>query len=353
MARTGIRFEDVRDAAESLLARGLNPTIQRVRELLGTGSNTTISEHLKSWQQQLAETPKLVLPPTVPEAVMAALDAFWKIAVQHAEAAFEEQRLAALHAVAEAEQTRDAALAEQRQARAEATEVRQKLAATQTTARELADRLLVEQERRAAAETAVQTAEQGAREAAATVAQIRAETSARVAQLETTLQQARADLERQQTESQRQLDYERQRGAANEARLLQQLDRERAEYTDEKQKLMIERQNWRDREATLREKLERNEREQTELRVQLSGAQERLHQLTAELDAARAAALEHAAQHREIVRALDVASVRLDAEIALRQRLEQELEELRALLRHRLADITDSGATTVPSRDQA
>jgi hypothetical protein len=62
MARTGISFEDVRDAAESLLGRGLNPTIQRVRELLGTGSNTTISEHLKSWQQQLAKTPKIVLP---------------------------------------------------------------------------------------------------------------------------------------------------------------------------------------------------------------------------------------------------------------------------------------------------
>ena len=61
MARTGISFEDVRNAAESLLGRGLNPTIQRVRELLGTGSNTTISEHLKIWQLQLAETPKICL----------------------------------------------------------------------------------------------------------------------------------------------------------------------------------------------------------------------------------------------------------------------------------------------------
>lgn len=43
MARSGIRYEDVKDTAETLLGRGLNPTIQRVRELLGTGSNTTTS----------------------------------------------------------------------------------------------------------------------------------------------------------------------------------------------------------------------------------------------------------------------------------------------------------------------
>ena len=41
MARSGIRYEDVQAAAETLLGRGLNPTIQRVREQLGTGSNTT------------------------------------------------------------------------------------------------------------------------------------------------------------------------------------------------------------------------------------------------------------------------------------------------------------------------
>ena len=34
MARTGISYEDVRNAAETLLGRGLNPTIQRIRELL-------------------------------------------------------------------------------------------------------------------------------------------------------------------------------------------------------------------------------------------------------------------------------------------------------------------------------
>ena len=31
MARSGIRYQDVKDAAETLLGRGLNPTIQRIR----------------------------------------------------------------------------------------------------------------------------------------------------------------------------------------------------------------------------------------------------------------------------------------------------------------------------------
>jgi chromosome segregation ATPase len=331
MARSGIRYEEVRDAAETLLGRGLNPTIQRVRELLGTGSNTTISEHLKSWQQQLADAPRIVLPPTVPEAVMAALDAFWKIAVQHAEAAFEEQRATAARAVAEAEQLRDAALADQRQAQAEAAEFRRQLETAQAAVRDLADRLLVEQERRTVAETVIQAAEDRARAAMASVGEIRAETEARIAQMDATLQQQRIDGEHQQAEARQNLADERQRNEAHEARFMQMLDRERTERAAEQQAFAVERQERQRQEAAIARQLEETKRENNELQREMAQIKERLNQSTANLESLQAALQERETRIQETERASDILQVRLETEIGLRQRLEQENAEIRKL----------------------
>ena len=332
MARSGIRYEDVKDTAEILLGRGLNPTIQRIRELLGTGSNTTISDHLKSWQQQMADAPKVVLPPTVPETVMTALNAFWKIAVQQAEAAFEEQRNLARQAVAVAEQARNAALTAQQQMQAEATELTRQLQTVQTVNRDLADRLLVEQERRAAAETAIQAAEQRVQAATDAIGQIRAETAARIAQADATLQQARADMAQQTAEAQRRFEDERQRGEAHEARLLQRLDRERTEHAAERQGLLTEQQEGLNREVALKQTLERLQREQTEARTNLTSAQDRMSQLSVELDTLHAAARQHETQRLETDRALAIVRIQLEAETRWRQQLEQEGREWRSLL---------------------
>lgn len=329
MARTGISFEDVRDAAETLLGRGLNPTIQRVRELLGTGSNTTISEHLKTWQQQLAETPKIVLLPTIPEAVATALDAFWKIAVQHAEAAFEKQRIAAAETVKTAEQARDAAVAEQRRIQAEADNLGRKLEASQTAARELADRLLVEQERRTAAETAIQAAEQRARTAAETVAQIRAETEARVEQLEIALRQSRADAERQEAEARRQIEAERQRGEANEIRLTRILEQSRSEWATERQAFATERLDWKNRETAWQARTETQERENVSIREALAVANERQHGLSVELQQLKTGLQESEARHLEALRAAENLRGELKAALESQKNLQQQLDSER------------------------
>ncbi|MDG4584937.1 MAG: DNA-binding protein, partial [Candidatus Competibacter sp.] len=289
MARSGIRYEEVQDAAETLLGRGLNPTIQRVRELLGTGSNTTISEHLKRWQQQLAESPKAVLPPTVPETVMTALEPFWKIAVQQAEAAFEEQRAAAAQAVAAAEQARDAAVAGERQAQTAADDLSRQLDAASVSARQLADQLLVAQERRVAAENTIDAAEQRAQAAIDAVTQIRAETEARIAQMDAVLQQSRIDMASQQLQAQQRIDDERQRAEANETRLMHLLDRDRAEYATERQAFATERQEWKNREAGWRIQLETQRRETIDTRAALAIAEERLRVRDTELRQVRAA----------------------------------------------------------------
>jgi hypothetical protein len=324
MARSGIRYEEVKDAAETLLSRGLSPTIQRVREVLGTGSNTTISDHLRRWQQRMAEAPRAILPPAVPEVVMTALDAFWKTAVQQAEAAFDEQRAAAAQAVVVAEQARDRAIAEAQQTHHEAVEARHQWETLQTTARELADRLLIEQERRTAAETAIAVAEQRAQTAIATVAQIRAETEARVAQLETALHQLRTDLEQQRAEAQQRFEAERQRGEANEARLMQQIDRTRQEQTAERQTFAAERQDWKNREIAGQKQHEALRQENIQLRTTLAAAEGRQDALAHEIGQLRNMLQRAETQHLDAVRDAETLRGELKAALADREWLQQK-----------------------------
>ena len=49
MARPGITAEQVNQAADELKGRGENPTIDRIRALIG-GSPNTVHRHLKAWK---------------------------------------------------------------------------------------------------------------------------------------------------------------------------------------------------------------------------------------------------------------------------------------------------------------
>jgi len=50
MGRIGITYLDVAQAATTIMQQGQQPTIDRIRERLGTGSKTTIAAHLKQWK---------------------------------------------------------------------------------------------------------------------------------------------------------------------------------------------------------------------------------------------------------------------------------------------------------------
>jgi chromosome segregation ATPase len=52
MARAGISYTNVADAADRLAGDGKNPTVDGVRELLGTGSKSTIAPLLKRWKTE-------------------------------------------------------------------------------------------------------------------------------------------------------------------------------------------------------------------------------------------------------------------------------------------------------------
>ncbi len=49
MARPGITYSEVARAATQLIAQKVRPSIEAVRRILGTGSNSTINRHLREW----------------------------------------------------------------------------------------------------------------------------------------------------------------------------------------------------------------------------------------------------------------------------------------------------------------
>ena len=60
MGNLGITYEQVREAADQIHKSGDLPTIEKVRiELGNTGSNSTLSRHLRQWKQERTQIPPL------------------------------------------------------------------------------------------------------------------------------------------------------------------------------------------------------------------------------------------------------------------------------------------------------
>ncbi|MHB1948865.1 MAG: DNA-binding protein [Gammaproteobacteria bacterium] len=80
MTRLGITFKDVETTAEEILATGENPTIERIRRALGTGSNSTIAKYLQDWRaiRLLASKNDSATQNTAPDAVNAAVAQVWE-----------------------------------------------------------------------------------------------------------------------------------------------------------------------------------------------------------------------------------------------------------------------------------
>lgn len=51
MARGGVTYSDIANAADTIKNKGQNPTVDRVLNLMGTGSKSTIGPHLRAWKE--------------------------------------------------------------------------------------------------------------------------------------------------------------------------------------------------------------------------------------------------------------------------------------------------------------
>jgi len=83
--RTGITQEQVNAAADALIAAGENPTVEKIRTALGTGSPNTITRMLDLWRTQLGHRLQQVIAlPEVPGDVGRLMQELWRLAVEHA-----------------------------------------------------------------------------------------------------------------------------------------------------------------------------------------------------------------------------------------------------------------------------
>lgn len=82
----GITQEQVNAVADALVAAGDKPTVEKIRQALGTGSPNTVIRMLDTWRGSLAQRLQEVIKlPDVPPEAGQAFAEVWRLAVAHAE----------------------------------------------------------------------------------------------------------------------------------------------------------------------------------------------------------------------------------------------------------------------------
>jgi chromosome segregation ATPase len=83
MARPGVVYSEIARAATQLVAQGKNPTVEQVRLILGTGSSTTIANHLRQWKANQTSTTLISAKENIPNELIAILKGLWEKVIDH------------------------------------------------------------------------------------------------------------------------------------------------------------------------------------------------------------------------------------------------------------------------------
>lgn len=78
MARAGVTYNQVAEVAVALLGQGRSPTVEQVRIALGTGSSTTIANHLRQWRTNQEEITLSSLKENIPAEMVSMLKGLWE-----------------------------------------------------------------------------------------------------------------------------------------------------------------------------------------------------------------------------------------------------------------------------------
>jgi hypothetical protein len=223
MARIGITYEDVQRAIDTLLQRQEAPSVQKVREVLGTGSFTTISEHLREWRARREQ--RKDLPPSrgMPEPLQKLAEGLWE---QAQEAANE----GLVHYRQEADGRVDAAQKAAAKAARRAEDAEQRESALSAHLARLDERLSEQTAELAHCQAERDTALKTSEQQQAAVERLESQINKAQQQLndrEASYQQHRRD---QEDEWKALLAQEEKRHESAEARLMSLLDEARQEY---------------------------------------------------------------------------------------------------------------------------
>ncbi|WPC65147.1 DNA-binding protein [Rhodoferax ferrireducens] len=294
----GIQQDDVWAAADALIAEGLRPTIERVRQKIGRGSPNTVSPMLEAWFATLG--PRLGVSGTkeeegdLPAPVRQGMTKLWDTALQSA-------RQDAARALDQAQQ----ALAEDR-------------AALEVWEADLARQEQVLTERQVAADEALQVARSQIADLTTRLDESHAMLGRRDSEIDDlrsglTIFEKQRDEDRRHSaeEAKRHADERRrleERAAASERRLLEDIDRERQEAKQAKAALgdivrraEASRQRLEGVNKSLGDKLQERDVELRSVHQALASANERSSELRALLDEQRAATGLALAQFNQIL----------------------------------------------------
>lgn len=86
MSRPGITYQDVANAAQSLLAQGTHPTIEKIRKITGTGSHGTIAPLLKQWKENQHTMDRASAKEKLPDELVATIKGLWEKMMNQSEA---------------------------------------------------------------------------------------------------------------------------------------------------------------------------------------------------------------------------------------------------------------------------
>ena len=317
----GVQLEDVLTAADALVAQGLKPTIERVRQHLGGGSPNTVSPLLDVWFERLPQRlvgvgapesrPQMDGPPL---AVLQAAQQFWEVARRESEQAqiqLSEATRRELELQREALTQKEADLARRESAFGEArTKLDDALAASKAALAALQDQMHTQQQESA---------------------RLLAESEAEVRRLRKAHEEAlgskealRETMGLELAKQQRATEQAEERHQAHERRLMSELDRERvatrqagAELAKEQKARATDRDasraaaekaehalvqaqaKHRDEESTWSRQLQALQVEQATLRERAAGAEQRAGDLVAQLLRQQEQAQQQIAQLRE------------------------------------------------------
>ena len=85
MSRNGITYHDVARCADELTASHEDPTIERIRIRLKTGSNSTIGTHLRAWRARQDPLLQIATKEKIPEELIVLLKGLWERVMTQAE----------------------------------------------------------------------------------------------------------------------------------------------------------------------------------------------------------------------------------------------------------------------------
>jgi chromosome segregation ATPase len=85
MAKIGITYEQVASAANQLSSQNKRPTLEAIRRILGTGSNSTLVKHLAVWRTNEEGTTQIAQKEQIPEPLVIALKSVWHQVTEQAQ----------------------------------------------------------------------------------------------------------------------------------------------------------------------------------------------------------------------------------------------------------------------------